>query len=905
MTFDPKTIFYEYHLIGIPASESRAGKKRYTETIIQNVPFLNTNRTLFATDNAATIISWINLHQYATGVRVATGDPVTGVGGAWRLLDIVDRNTTTRLTLQYSGQVDIAGLQSYANTTHPNTATYDPSPAETALNTIIATCITSNNTLHLNNHKFYVRDAFRDLRTSENNAIAPLRPLLVSEVLQHGSGPFGGDVEDVKRALKNVRVYINYYRDSKDQKTGAPSLDVQHARLKTIRNFGLACSAQTFLWECKDTQGNPIAGHRANVTVQDYQSRQYGRTLRHPGSPAVNIGTNLAPTWFAPEDLRIVPDQIYAKIIPDAVANDFHRDACRRPNEIRSRIEQEGLVHIPITPQPHNLLRCASISVNPTMLQIPSVHLQYPTVQYSGATTKKANHSGRWNLQNAKFLQPKTENVTWKLIVESGIEDNSVNILTQHFDLQLIQTGVTLTASRQGAPLILPLNATETDLQNTIATYLEDLAKQEELKQKQEPVPVPDIFVLLLCRKDQNLYSSFKYLADRVFAVQSICMTETNMTAPGGNITQYMANIAMKANLKMAGINHSSPGIETWMKNTLVLGADCTHPGSAALLGSPSVAAVVGSLEANGGRFRGKLKLQKGKQEIITDLGDFLLDHFRDWYTWHKQKFPENVLYYRDGVSTSQYDEVLRVELAGIEEAFQKLVTLFGGGNVKKPKITAVIVNKRHSTRFFPRQQGDAIPGNGNCKPGLLVESSITSPCYTDFYLQSHNGIKGTARSTHYTVIRNHMAMSTTQLEDLTHKLNHTYVRATLGVSYAAPAYYADRLCERARCYLRTWYNPNPSMRNNYQNLIRQCETTVETKRNNSNANRPPRLRGHKKTDVEIAEEKKDAAEVHEALEEWLKPRMRARFVGELHDVANNDAGRKRQMNMLRTMYWM
>lgn len=83
---------------------------------------------------------------------------------------------------------------------------------------------------------------------------------------------------------------------------------------------------------------------------------EYGRTLRYPGSPAVNIGTNLAPTWFAPEDLRIVPDQIYAKIIPDAVANDFHRDACRRPNEIRSRIEQEGLVHIPITPHPHNLV---------------------------------------------------------------------------------------------------------------------------------------------------------------------------------------------------------------------------------------------------------------------------------------------------------------------------------------------------------------------------------------------------------------------------------------------------------------------------------------------------------------------------------------------------------------------
>jgi len=38
-------------------------------------------------------------------------------------------------------------------------------------------------------------------------------------------------------------------------------------------------------------------------------------------------------------------------------------------------------------------------------------------------------------------------------------------------------------------------------------------------------------------------------------------------------------------------------------------------------------------------------------------------------------------------------------------------------------------------------------------------------------------------------------------------KLCYTYVRSTTGVSYAAPAYYADRLCERGRCYLRDFFN--------------------------------------------------------------------------------------------------
>jgi eukaryotic translation initiation factor 2C len=142
-------------------------------------------------------------------------------------------------------------------------------------------------------------------------------------------------------------------------------MDGQHARIKTIRGFGKACSEQTFLWEHKDVYGNIITGQSVQPTVQEYQQRrnldpqssrtlltyvtEYARVLQHPGLPAVNVGTAGRPTWFAPEHLRILPDQIYAKIIPDFVANDFHRNACREPREIRSRIEQEGLRHIPIT----------------------------------------------------------------------------------------------------------------------------------------------------------------------------------------------------------------------------------------------------------------------------------------------------------------------------------------------------------------------------------------------------------------------------------------------------------------------------------------------------------------------------------------------------------------------------
>ena len=49
------------------------------------------------------------------------------------------------------------------------------------------------------------------------------------------------------------------------------------------------------------------------------------------------------------------------------------------------------------------------------------------------------------------------------------------------------------------------------------------------------------------------------------------------------------------------------------------------------------------------------------------------------------------------------------------------------------------------------------MPKNGNCKPGTLVDTAITSPYFQDFYLQSHDGIKGTAKSAHYFVLENEM----------------------------------------------------------------------------------------------------------------------------------------------------
>ena len=68
------------------------------------------------------------------------------------------------------------------------------------------------------------------------------------------------------------------------------------------------------------------------------------------------------------------------------------------------------------------------------------------------------------------------------------------------------------------------------------------------------------------------------------------------------------------------------------------------------------------------------------------------------------------------------------------------------------PKITVVVVGKRHHVRFFPTPTSRK-DKSGNCPAGTIVDQEITNPSEFDFYLQSHGGILGTSRPAHYNVL--------------------------------------------------------------------------------------------------------------------------------------------------------
>ena len=71
--------------------------------------------------------------------------------------------------------------------------------------------------------------------------------------------------------------------------------------------------------------------------------------------------------------------------------------------------------------------------------------------------------------------------------------------------------------------------------------------------------------------------------------------------------------------MKLGGVNHSlDPKNMVWLNKmpTMVVGMDVTHPGPGSLKGTPSIAAVVASIDAKYAQYPASLRLQESKKEV-------------------------------------------------------------------------------------------------------------------------------------------------------------------------------------------------------------------------------------------------------------------------------------------------
>jgi len=323
------------------------------------------------------------------------------------------------------------------------------------------------------------------------------------------------------------------------------------------------------------------------------------------------------------------------------------------------------------------------------------------------------------------------------------------------------------------------------------------------------PGKTPPKLILVIYPGDTSIYSSVKNACDVKEGILNVCVIASKFARAN---SQYLANVALKVNLKLGGRNqildNSKLGILAGGK-TMVVGIDVTHPAPGSSSSAPSVAAIVASVDQWLAQWPADLRVQTGRQEMVADLTGLCKSRLRLWMAKHGH-FPENILVYRDGVSEGQYNLVLDEELPSIRKACKEL---YSASSTKQglPRITIIIVGKRHHTRFYPTNKEDA-DRSSNSQNGTVVDRGVTEARNWDFFLQSHTAIQGTACPAHYYIIYDEIFQAqklappftnaADVVEDLTHNLCYLFGRATKAVSLCPPAYYADLVCERARFYL-------------------------------------------------------------------------------------------------------
>ncbi|TKY67133.1 argonaute 5 [Spatholobus suberectus] len=582
----------------------------------------------------------------------------------------------------------------------------------------------------------------------------------------------------VKKALRGVKV------------------EVTHGQIRRYKVTGVT---REQLRELMFTDDN---GTRKSVI--QYFREKYNITMKYSILPALQAGSDSKPIYLPIELCQIVAGQRYTKRLNEEQVTALLRATCQRPRERENYIRQ---VVRQCNFNTDKFVQNFGIQVKQDPALIDARVLPPPMLKYhdTGKESRVEPWMGQWNMINKKMVNGGTVQY-WCCLNLSGRTNRE---LSSQFCHQLVEMCNSKGMRFNPEPLLPTTPGQPSQIENALVNVqkqcMTKLAKVEGR---------PSLQLLLIILPDvKGSYGKIKRVCETELGIVSQCCQPRQVAKMN---KQYLENVALKINVKVGGSNTvlndaimgRIPNVSD--KPTLILGADVTHP-QPGEDSSPSIAAVVASMDwPFVTRYRGIVSAQPHREEIIQDLyksyqdpvkgivhSGIIRDLLRAFYNSTQRK-PDRIIFYRDGVSEGQFSQVLLHEMDAIRKACVSLQENY------LPRVTFVVVQKRHHTRLFPLDHGsrNQTDKSGNIMPGTVVDTTICHPREFDFYLNSHAGIQGTSRPTHYHVLFDENNFTADQLQTFTNNLCYTYARCTRSVSIVPPAYYAHLAAFRARYYI-------------------------------------------------------------------------------------------------------
>ncbi|KAI9711941.1 MAG: hypothetical protein M1828_001783 [Chrysothrix sp. TS-e1954] len=576
-------------------------------------------------------------------------------------------------------------------------------------------------------------------------------------------------------------------------------------------------------------------------TVTSYFARMYNKEILTTGynDVVVNTGNKEKPVFLPAQVCHVLPAQPARARLSPVQTSRMMSWAVRFPGQNARSIVAQGFPTLGLQPS-EAILGTFGLHPHNQLLKVSGRVLPSPSVSYMYDKPKEPFRGG-WDLRNVKFHTGNKLGYWAVIAVTDQDKRNTAYMDAKKWrDACITEFQRALTNSYGvGAQQLTPLRAscqlgdTSTQTKRNVQAAFETI----QGKAREQPKPTPVKFILvLLPTTDTAAYDEIKRQGDLKMGIQTLCVRgnlfvnlktlrptaqppsgEQEPEMEGQFDQQLFGNLAMKVNLKARGVNQTLKSQHLGVigkGKTMVVGIDVTHPSPTSKLTARSLAATVASVDSVLAHWPALLCMQNRRQEIVERLDMMLQLHLKKWRA-KNGTLPDNILVYRDGVSESQYAEVLSSELQRMKKGCAEV---YKGRSM--PRFSIIVVGKRHNTRFYPTPE---MNGNQkvmdikstNCRHGTVVDRGITEPRDWDFFLQSHNALKGTAKPAHYYVVHDEIFRksqdggseqegrdSANALEALTHNMCHLFARATKIVSVCPPAYYADLAAERGRKYM-------------------------------------------------------------------------------------------------------
>uniref|UniRef100_A0A8C4QRB8 Protein argonaute-1 n=1 Tax=Eptatretus burgeri TaxID=7764 RepID=A0A8C4QRB8_EPTBU len=518
------------------------------------------------------------------------------------------------------------------------------------------------------------------------------------------------------------------------------------------------------------------SGQTVECTVAQYFRDKYKLHLKYAHLPCLQVGQEEKHTYLPLEVCNIVAGQRCIKKLTDNQTSTMIKATARsapdRQEEISRLMKSANFNADPY-------VREFTIGVKDEMADVTGRVLTPPMLQYGGRSRAVATpNQGVWDMRGKQFFTG-IEIKVWAIACFAPQRQCREDVL-KNFTDQLRKISKDAGMPIQGQPCF--------------CKYAQGAENVEPMFRHLKNTYMGLQLIVVILPGKTPVYAEVKRVGDTLLGMATQCVQVKNVlkTSP-----QTLSNLCLKINVKLGGVNnvlvpHIRPAV--FQQPVIFLGADVTHP-PAGDGKKPSIAAVVGSMDAHPSRYCATVRVQQHRQEIIQDLASMVRELLIQFYKSTRFK-PTRIIFYRDGVSEGQFQQVLYHELLAIREACVRLEKEY------RPGITFVVVQKRHHTRLFCFDRNERIGKSGNIPAGTTVDTKITHPTEFDFYLCSHAGIQGTSRPSHYHVLWDDNHFTADELQVLTYQLCHTYVRCTRSVSIPAPAYYAHLVAFRARYHL-------------------------------------------------------------------------------------------------------